>query len=367
MNSTTAEIKLSNLKYNFNNIRRRTKTKIMAVVKADAYGHGMIECVKVLSKIKNKPEYYGVALFEEALELRKSKIISEPILCFAPFQKELIKEYRTKNILPSITSEKHLDQLMNMTIEHKIKIQLKINTGMNRLGIDYKSAYQQILKLDSKINVIIDGIYTHFATSDEKNKDFAKLQLSRFKDLICKLKENKIKYGLAHAANSGAILDMPESYFDMVRPGISLYGYYPSLETSESLNLKPVMHLSSKLSTIQLIDKMETVGYGRNYQAKSKIFIGTVPVGYADGLFRGLSNKINVIINNKIYGQIGRISMDRIVINLGDKEINEGSKVVLLGRSKDFKIDAWDWSKVLNTIPYEITCGISKRVPRKFI
>ena len=367
MNSTHAQIKLNNLIYNFNNIRRKTKTKIMAVVKADAYGHGMIECVRALSKVKNKPEYYGVALFDEALELRSSKIISEPILCFAPFQKELLKEYLANDILPSINSLNHINQILNLPDKYKIKIQIKINTGMNRLGIDYKSAYEQIVKLDNKSNIIIDGIYTHFATSDEKNKDFANLQLSRFNNLISKLKESKIKYGLAHAANSGAILDMPDSYFDLVRPGISLYGYYPSLETSESIKLKPVMQLISKVSTTHLIEKGETIGYGRSFKLKSNAIIGTVPIGYADGLFRGLSNNINVIINNKIFAQIGRISMDRIVINLGDKRVNTDSKVILLGKSRDFAIDAWEWSKVLNTIPYEITCAISKRVPRKFI
>ncbi|MCW8849222.1 MAG: alanine racemase, partial [Melioribacteraceae bacterium] len=272
-----------------------------------------------------------------------------------------------KNIIPSITTIQHVGQLVKLNIKQKLKIHIKINTGMNRLGINYDDVIEQIEKLSKNSNIEIDGIYTHFATSDERNKDFAQLQLMRFQSIINELKKKKINYGLAHAANSGAILDMPDSYFDMVRPGISLYGYYPSLETSESFELKPVMSIISKISTTNLIEKGETVGYGRLFRAKKKKLIGTVPIGYADGLSRGLSSQINVIINNKLFSQIGRISMDRIVVNFENERITNRSKVILLGKSKNFSVDAWDWSKILNTIPYEITCGISKRVPRKFV
>ncbi len=191
--------------------------------------------------------------------------------------------------------------------------------------------------------------------------------MSRFNSVIEQLEKRNIQTGLKHAANSGAILDMPDSYFDMVRPGISLYGYYPSLETSESIKLKPVMSIVSKVSTVSSINKHETVGYGRLFKAKKDIFVGTIPIGYADGLLRGLSNKINVIVKNKFYNQIGRVSMDIISINLEKDNIREGNKVVLLGKSRDLEITAWDWSKILNTNPYEITCSISKRVKRKFI
>jgi alanine racemase len=161
---------------------------------------------------------------------------------------------------------------------------------------------------------------------------------------------------------------MPNSYFDMVRVGISLYGYYPSLETTESIKLKPVMSVVSKLSTIYTIKKGESVGYGRSYIASRKTRCGTVPIGYADGLLRGLSNKINVIIDNQLYQQIGRVSMDRISIKLKNNvELKTNCKVILLGETKDHKIYAWDWAKQLDTIPYEITCSISKRIPRKYI
>jgi alanine racemase len=216
-------------------------------------------------------------------------------------------------------------------------------------------------------NVIIDGVYTHFATSDEKDKTFVNKQIERFVQVISELKKMMIHCGIIHVANSGAILDLPNSYFDMVRPGISLYGYYPSLETTESINLKPVMSLVSQVSTIMKIKKGETIGYGRKFKAKNDIIAGTLPIGYADGLLRGLSNKIKVIINNNEFKQVGRISMDRISINLENSKVKEGNKAILLGKSKNYKITALDWSEILNTIPYEITCSISKRVPREYL
>jgi alanine racemase len=364
MNSTVAEININALKFNYSSIRKKTKTKIMAVVKADAYGHGMLECVKILEKEKYSPEYYAVALLSEAIELRKHKITNKPILCFAPINFDYLKFY--KNIMPTITSEIQIKKLIKMDLKKSLKVHVNINTGMNRLGINYNDAVENIKLLSEKKNIIIDGIYTHFATSDEKNKDFANLQLRRFKQIVESLKSQNINYGLAHTANSGAILDMPESYFDMVRPGISLYGYYPSIETSESIKLKPVMSLKSKISNIMEIEKSETVGYGRIYKAENKIKIGTLPIGYADGLFRALSNKINVIVNKKFVKQIGRISMDRISIELSENS-KLGDEAILLGKNVNLKITAWDWSKVLNTIPYEITCAISKRVPRIYV
>jgi len=364
MNSSIAEINTKSLSYNYNSIRRKTKTKVMAIVKADAYGHGMIECVKVLEREKNSPEYYGVALLQEAIELRKSKVTEKPILCFAPINIEQIQNY--KNFIPTITSEKQIEDLQKVKINLKLKVHVNINTGMNRLGIRFENAVENIIKLLGNRKIIIDGIYTHFASSDEKNKNFANLQLSRFTKIVNELKQYKINYGLTHTANSGAILDMRNSYFDMVRPGISLYGYYPSLETSESIKLKPVMSIKSKISNIMEIEKGDTVGYGQLYKAKNKMLIGTLPFGYADGLFRGLSNKIKVICGKNLSAQLGRISMDRISIELSSKsKLND--EVILLGKKNKLEIYAWDWSKLLNTIPYEITCAISKRVPRIYI
>lgn len=368
MSPTYAEINLKNFIFNYLALRKKSKgAMVMPVVKADAYGHGMLECVKALSKLKkDKPEYYGVALLEEAIELRTANIVSEPILCFAPFSFDDISKYLKLNIIPTITCDNHIKFLKKYCGKKKLVIHINIDTGMRRLGFDYRTAFEKIKTISKLSNVKIDGIYTHFATSDESEKYFAKIQLLRFNAVIKKLKEAGINYGYVHAANSGAILDLPEAKFDMVRPGISLYGYYPSLETTESVKLKPVMSIISKVSTTRRVLKGESVSYGRRYYAEKDTTIATVPIGYADGFVRALTNNSYAIIKGKIYKQVGSITMDRIMLNVGNDNIKIGDEVVLIGRRKNLEITAWDWAVVLNTIPYEVTCNISKRVPRKY-
>jgi alanine racemase len=364
MRSTFALINLSNLIYNYLNIKKKVgKTKIMAVVKADAYGHGMREIVEALNSTKSKkPDYYAVAFIEEGVTLRRLNI-KQPILVFEPPSEKGDLKWITKNyLITTIFSKDHI-KLLNKS-SAKTKVHIKVDTGMHRVGVSYKDAFDFIREVSQTKNIQIDGICSHFATSDENDKTYANLQFKRFKDLINKLKRNKINYGITHIANSGAILDMPETYLDMVRPGICLYGYYPSLETSESINLKPVMSLISKVESINEIDKGESVSYGRKFYSRKKTKIASVPIGYADGYPRNMSNKGKAIINEKIYRQAGTVTMDRIMFNLGNDETKVGDKVTLLGKEKKHKITAWDWSEELKTIPYEITCNISKRVPR---
>ncbi len=374
MRPTYAVIHLSKLKSNFLNIRKKVKTtKIMAVVKANAYGHGVVETVKALQSLGDKkPEYYAVALADEAVELRKLKI-KQPILVFEPITKTEAETVYNYNLTPTVFNDAHLRLLLRSwnkskkrNSNYKIKVHVKVDTGMNRLGIKYYDAASFIERLSKSEIFSIDGIYTHFATSDEKDKTFAKLQLSRFNNLLKDLKKKKIYYGLAHAANSGAILDMPDSYLDMVRPGISLYGYYPSLDTSESIPLKPVMSIYSYVASIKELEKGESVSYGRLFTVKKKTRIISVPIGYADGYNRNLTNHTAAIINGKKYRQVGRVTMDRIMFEIGFDDIKLNDQVILLGKDKNIEITAWDWGKILNTIPYEITCNISERVPRVY-
>jgi len=373
MRPTYAVINLSNLKYNYLNIRKKIKNvKVMAVVKADAYGHGVRQVVNALDSMgKKRPDYYAVAINEEAVELRQFKI-KQPILIFDPVDYEQAEDIFKYNLIPTVFNYNHLSVLKKgikefgrkYKISGKIPVHIKIDTGMNRLGIDFDKAEDFILKISRSEEFFIDGIYTHYATSDEKDKKFALLQTKRFSDLLLKIKQAGINYGLAHAANSGAILDLPGSYFDMVRPGISLYGYYPSKETSESIPLKPVMSVISHVTSVKEIKAGETVGYGRLFKAGKKTKIINVPIGYADGFNRNLTNRSRAIIKDKYFNQIGRVAMDRIMFNIKGEDIKYKDEVILLGEKKDKRITAWDWCKVLNTIPYEITCNISKRVPR---
>ena len=368
MRPTFAEINLSNLRYNYLNIKNRVKkAKVLAVVKADAYGHGMLECVEALETISdNSPDYYGVALTEEGEKLRKAKITEKPILTFSPFIKEEVDVYKKRDIIPTIFTEDHLKELKKLKLQKEFPVQVKVDTGMGRLGVKFSDAFEYILALSKLDKIRIDGVYTHFATSDEKIKSYANLQLSRFNKLLEKLREAEIDYGISHAANSGAIIDMPDSHLDMVRPGISLYGYYPSLETSEAVRLRPVMSIESEIDSVKIIEKDDSVSYGRKFIAEKETKIVSVPIGYADGFPRSLTNKAEAIINGSKFSQVGTVTMDRILLNAGSENFKTGEKVILIGKIKSVQITAWDWAKETGTIPYEILCGISKRIPRVY-
>jgi alanine racemase len=339
----------------------------MAIVKADAYGHGVIEVVKALNSLPEKPEYYGVAILEEAIELRRN-YITQPILIFNPVIENDSDLFSKYDLISSVFNEKHLSILKkaNHIKGQNIKVHVKVDTGMHRLGIDHREAFDFIKKLSRDKNFLIDGIYTHFANSDDKDKSYAYIQLKRFNEVLSKLKAEGINYGVAHAANSGAILDIPGSYLDMVRPGILIFGYYPSENTSESITLQPVMSLISYIESIKQIDKNESISYGRKYFTKSKTNIISIPIGYADGYNRGLSNKSKAIVNGKYFPQVGNVTMDRIMFDIGNESCKIGDEVILLGKEKNssLQFSAWDWCKLVNTIPYEVMCGISKRIPR---
>ncbi len=369
MHSSQAIISLSNLRYNLLQIRKKLgNTKLMAVVKADAYGHGAVEVVRYFNSFgKNKPDYYAVAFPKEAVELRRAGV-KDPILVFGPFEKEDVHLCSKYNLIATIFDKSHIKILQNSLngSSKKIKVHIKTDTGMNRLGIDYDKAYDFVKYVSSQKEFTIDGFYTHFAEADSKDKTFTLLQLKRFNELISKFKSENIKLGLVHAANSSAMLDLPETYFDMVRCGITLYGYYPSLETSESVKLKPVMSIKAKVSSVKELEPGETVSYGRKFMVNEKIKIISVPVGYADGYRRGLTNNVKAIIKGKLYNQVGTVTMDRIMFDVGNDNIKVGDEIILLGNQKDKSVTAWDWAKVLNTIPYEITCGITKRLPRVY-
>jgi alanine racemase len=365
MRPTYSVINLANLKYNYLNIRRRVKgSMVMAVVKADAYGHGVKEVCLSLNSLLNKPEYFGVAVADEGAEVRKNGII-QPILIFEPVTESEAPLIVRHNLIPTVSEDRHLKIISNAAKGKTIKVHIKIDTGMNRLGINFRDAEAFIKKVARDKRFRIDGIYTHFATSDESDKTFANFQLARFKGVIDSLRVSGIDYGIAHCANSGAILDMPDAWMDMVRPGISLYGYYPSLETSESVSLKPVMSLLSIVNSIKTVQAGEAISYNRRFVTDKETRIAAVPIGYADGFRRDLTNKASAIIKGECFRQAGTVTMDRIMFDVGNKtKIKPGDKVILMGRVKNIKIDAWDLSRLIGTIPYEITCGISKRVPR---
>jgi alanine racemase len=368
MYPTKAVINLSNLKSNFLNVRKKVKkTKVLAVVKADAYGHGVKGVVNALNTLGDKkPDFFGVASYEEGVEVRKLKV-SQPILVFAPLSKDVLADVVRSGLSATVNSAEQITMLEKIKGGQKIKVHVKIDTGMGRLGLECSEAVALIKKLSSLKNVFIEGIYSHFAASDEKKKSFTNIQLQRFLKVIDGLKKENINYGITHIANSAAILDVPESYLDMVRIGISLYGYYPSSETTESIKIKPVMSIVSSVASTKLIAKGDSVSYNRRFYAKENTRVVSISGGYADGFNRNLTNKLSAIIKGKLYPGVGTVTMDRIMFNVGKDKVTTGDSVILIGSARGKTITAWDWAKILNTIPYEITCGISKRVPRIYM
>lgn len=368
MRSAYVEIDLAALRQNLRGIKNRVHpAKVMAVVKADAYGHGAVAIAN--AALQAGAEYLAVALVEEGIELRQAGILA-PILVFGgvmPDQIPLFREYQLEMTVYTAEIAKLVAQHYNQRGE-TAKIHVKIDTGMNRVGVNWKAADELIQKIRQLPGLEIIGLSTHFATSDEKDKQFANLQLSRFKQVIAELSDNGIEIPLKHAANSGAILDLPDAYFDMVRPGIMMYGWYPSRETSESVAIQPVMRFKTRVLHVKSIAANETVSYGRKFKAEVPTRIVTLPVGYADGYNRLLSNRGRVLINGDSFPVVGRVCMDLIHADIGENQkIKPGDEVVLWGKQGDAEISVYEICELLETIPYEVCCWVSKRVPRIYL
>ncbi|MFN3412415.1 MAG: alanine racemase, partial [Exilispira sp.] len=338
--------------------------KICPAVKADAYGHGAVAISKMIEN-ERLADYLGVATIEEGIELRENGI-KLPILLFGVTFKDQLYKAIKNNLTITIVSLKTLEETINICQQYqlKAKIHLKVDTGMGRIGAYHDEAID-IIKNANKNNFInLEGVFTHFPRSDERDKSFSINQIEMFKKLKNAIEKMEIKIPLYHMANSGAILDLEDSYFDMVRPGVMTYGYYPSKETTQSIEIYPSMKLRTEISFIKRVKRGTPISYGGTFVAPEDSYIATVPIGYADGLNRKLSNNHNVIINGKTYKIAGRVCMDQTMIYLKDDYYDIGTEVSFF----DFNnITASDVAEELQTIPYEVTCWISKRVKRYYI
>lgn len=361
-----AEINLDNIAYNISNIRKNIdkKTKIMAVVKADAYGHGAVEVAK--TALYNGANWLGVAIIDEAIELRKNNIF-EPILILGNTIEhkllQVIKYNITQTIFSYNTAKKLSDEAKK--IKKNVDIHIKIDTGMSRLGfLPNDETIKEIIKIKNLPYINITGIFTHFATSDIKDKSFTKEQFEKYNYVVNKLEQNGLKNIIKHISNSGAILDLKEYNFDMVRAGIILYGMYPSNDVSKNIDLKPAMTIKTHISYVKEIDANLSVSYCRTYFTSKKTKIATIPVGYADGYARLLSNKAKVFVNGYYANVIGNICMDQFMIDVTHiADVKEGDIVVLMGEH----ILAEELAQLQNTINYEVVCSIGKRIPRVYI
>lgn len=365
-----AEINLDNIAYNMQKIRERAKSKdIIGIVKADAYGHGAVDVAPVL--LKNGANRLAVAVLSEAIELRKSGIDC-PIMILGYTPLSIGNEIFKYNIEQTVFSVDYAKELSKMAVKRNvdIKIHIALDTGMGRIGFmpDEKSV-EDVYTISKLPGIKIEGLFSHFSTADEENKEYTYLQFERYNWFYDKLTKKGVNINIRHIANSAAIMELPETHFEASRPGIIIYGYYPSDEVDKSkLSLKPAMELKTNIVHIKEMEDGAFISYGRKFECKRKSLIATLPVGYADGYTRMLSNKAKVIINGKFANVVGRICMDQCMVDVTDiPNVKVGDEVVLMGESQGKSITADDIAAMLGTINYEVICMISKRVPRVYI
>ncbi|TWK24884.1 Alanine racemase [Bacillus paralicheniformis] len=363
---TWAEIDLTALKENVRNMKRHIgeHVHLMAVVKANAYGHGDAQVAK--AALAEGASILAVALLDEALSLR-AQGIEEPILVLGAVPPEYAGIAAEKRITVTGYSASWLKDVLGFLgeTEAPLEYHLKIDTGMGRLGCKTEEEIKEMMEMtESSAKLNCTGVFTHFATADEKDTDYFDMQLDRFKELISPLPLDRL---MVHSSNSAAGLRFREQLFNAVRFGIGMYGLAPSTEIKDELpfRLREVFSLHTELTHVKKIKKGESVSYGATYTAKRDEWIGTVPVGYADGWLRRLAGT-EVLIDGKRQKIAGRICMDQFMISLAE-EYPVGTKVTLIGKQKDEWISVDEIAQHLQTINYEITCMISSRVPRMFL
>ena len=365
---THARVHLENIRFNIEGIRKAVgpSCKILIAVKANAYGHGAVEVSRMAEKIG--VNYLGIATVPEGIQLREAGI-KLPILKFSPTFPEEMEAAVTQSIALPICDQFSAKVLQTICQEQKTNavVHLKIDTGMGRVGTTPAEAPILASYIEKSCpNLQLDGVFTHLPISDSGNNSFTHDQIALFTNTVKNI-ENVIghKIPIAHCANSGAVLGYPESWLDMVRPGIMIYGFYPDKLTPHSIELRPGLSFLTRVSFIKKVLKGTSIGYGRTWVAPEDTFIATIPAGYADGFNRLFSNTGRVLINGKSYPIVGRICMDQAMVNLGSAStIKVGDEVVLIGKSGMEEITCDEWAEKLNTITYEVTCQINSRVNR---
>lgn len=379
---TWAEIDLNAIKANLNAIKRKVgNRKVIAVIKANAYGHGVIPVAKAIA---NQADIFAVATVDEAICLREVGIASAILNLFGifPDQVEAVLRYDISQTVCKLEVCEALSDCASR-MSKKANIHVKVNTGMNRIGIHYSEAPEFVKRIHGMPNLNLEGIYTHFSCADELDKGYTLLQLERFNKVLAQIAkippcpplakggEGEFSHSvsnqsiLKHAANSPAILDLPATYFDAVRPGIILYGLYPSEEVSKSIPLKPALSWKARVTYIKRVGCGEKIGYRWTYTTDKPATIATLPVGYADGFRRTLSNKGEVLIKGTRAKVVGRVCMDQIMCDVTHiSNVKVGDEAVIIGKQGDDEITADEVADKSSTISYEVLCGIGSRVKR---
>ena len=371
MRPTYLEVNLSQLKQNLENIRAHVSpAKVLVVLKANAYGHGVDGVAPFIAPFA---DYIGVAIVEEAIHLRKMGIAT-PILVMGGTLPEQLPDFFEYDLTLAASS---LDLLtaaeqLAMSIRKPLKTHLKIDTGMERVGVREYEAEALIVKALACSHLKIEGIFTHFANSETLESTRlliadkavkASLQLERFQEVLSIYEKRSEPHpAIRHTANSGATLLLPESHYDMVRPGVLFYGVYPARDIERTIDVRTALTWKSKVVYSKITQPGRGVSYGSLWQAEAQTRIATVPCGYADGYFRRMTNHARVIINGRSYPQVGRICMDQFMVNAGADDVKVGDEVTLLGNGITPE-DLADWT---GTNEYEVMTNISARVPRVY-
>ena len=365
-----AEIDLDAIAYNTRNIKQLIGHKdLIAVVKANCYGHGVIDIIPTL--LENGVSRFAVAMISEALEIRENNITAPVmILGFTPLY--LGEELINNDIEQTVYDLDYARELSKiaLSLNKKAKIHIAMDTGMGRIGfLPNEKSIDDITEIYSLEGIDVVGIFTHFSTSDEKDKEYSHQQFTKMMSVIDELEKRGVDIPLKHVANSGAIIDLPNTYLDAVRAGIILYGYYPSDEVNKSnLALKPALTLKATITNVKTLEKDMYISYGRTFKTSDKTVVATIPVGYADGYIRKLGENGKVIIKDQFAPIIGRICMDQFMIDVTNiPDVKIGDEVILLGEKNNLKYNADDIAEKLGTINYEVTCMLKSRLPRVYI
>lgn len=369
---TCAEINLDNLAFNFRSVKEFISEDIsyMAVVKADGYGHGAVCCAKKLEA--EKIDWFGVALPEEGLELRTHGIRT-PILCLGSFW-EGQENFLIENDLTPVIFRLEIAEKLNRAARNKnvsVKIHVKIDTGMGRIGVRFDEVNAFAEKLKTFSNLRIDGIMTHFAAADNlRETDFTDKQIKRFENAVGIFEKKGFRPTYKDLANSPGAIAHKNSHGNMVRLGGVLYGLGGDILPREIIKpkLKPVLSLKTHIAHLKRVPKGDTLGYSRTFETERDSIIATIPIGYQDGYSRALSNNGRAIIKNTYVPIVGRISMDWTILDVSDiPDVKVNDEVILIGKSGELKVTAEEIAQATDTISYEITCGINRRVIRKYV
>lgn len=364
------EINLDKLAHNMREVKRVVKpgTLVTAVIKADGYGHGAVQIGKTL--LENGADRFAVATLSEAIQLRKN-YKDVPILILGYTPDESAEDVIRFNITQTVYSydQARVFSEKAQKLCKTVSLHIKIDTGMSRLGMQAdEETIEQIKKISKLPNVFIEGIFTHFAVADEKDKNFTYEQVKKFNYVCDSLEKEGVKIPIKHVSNSAAIIDLPDFNYNMVRAGIMLYGLYPSDEVNKgNINLKEVMSLKARVSHVKELEAGRGISYGLIYKTNKKSKIATLPLGYADGFTRLLTGKAQAIVKGKKVSVVGRICMDQCMIDVTGLDVNRGDEVILFGSDDENTISIDDLANKLGTINYEIVCMISKRVPRLYV